>query len=64
MGVFVLNRAPRSRHERRHEEGKLEFRDVEDDAAPVGWDEGGHAGVRKKKEIDGGKRIEKKSREE
>lgn len=64
IGCFRFEPCSTIEDERRHEEGKLEFRDAEDDAASVGRDERGHAEARKKKETDGGKRIGEKSREE
>ncbi|EGI64364.1 hypothetical protein G5I_07245 [Acromyrmex echinatior] len=41
IGCFRFEPCSTIEDERRHEEGKLEFRDAEDDAAPVGWDEEG-----------------------
>lgn len=40
IGCFRFEPCSTIEDERRHEEGKLEFRDAKDDAAPVGWDEG------------------------
>lgn len=41
IGCFRFEPCSTIEDERRHEEGKLEFRDAEDDAAPVGRDEKG-----------------------
>ncbi|KYN02820.1 hypothetical protein ALC62_06398 [Cyphomyrmex costatus] len=43
IGCFRFEPYSTIEDERRHEKGKLEFRDAEDDAAPVGWDERGNA---------------------
>jgi len=41
IGCFRFELCATIQHERRHEEGKLEFRDAEDDVAPLGQDKRG-----------------------